>query len=79
MAMQRMLENPNDQRQMTVPEPLPQWFDPSFSPDPRWQPREFVLMGSLGRKWPPIPEGQDYSAMVAKHGIPVERDSRAPR
>jgi len=75
MAMQRMLENPDDQRQMTVPEPLPQWFDPSFAPDPRWQPREFVLMGRPGRKWPAIPEGQDYFAMVRGHGAPVEAGS----
>lgn len=24
--------------EMTVPEPVPQWFDSSFVPDPRWRP-----------------------------------------
>lgn len=23
---------------MTVPEQMPQWFDPSFTPNPRWRP-----------------------------------------
>jgi hypothetical protein len=25
-------------REMTVPEPVPQWFDPSFTPNPSWRP-----------------------------------------
>jgi len=27
-----------DIREMTVPETVPQWFDPSFVPDPKWKP-----------------------------------------
>lgn len=75
VVMERMLQNPNDdRREMTVPEIPPQWFDPSFIPDPGWQEREYVQMGRPGRKWPPIPEGQDYFSMVRKHGIPVNRE-----
>lgn len=71
MAMHRMLQNPDDQRQMSVPEPLPQWFDPSFTPDPRWQPRDYIQMGSRPVARPLIPECQDYTAMVKKHGRPI--------
>lgn len=72
LVMQRMLENPDDKRSMTVPEPLPQWFDPSFEPDPRWSAREYVQMGSRPAERPPIPEGQDHPAMIKKHGVPRE-------
>lgn len=70
MAMQRMLQNPDDQRHMSVPEPLPQWFDTSFVPNPHWQPREYVQMGTRARAREPIPEGQDYTTMVKQHGVP---------
>lgn len=75
MAMQRMLENPDDERQMTVPEEFPQWFDTGFEPDPRWRETEFFVTAPPGRKWPPIPPGQSFREMVAKHGVPVDHET----
>lgn len=59
--------------EMTVPEPVPMWFDPSFEPDPKYVSPEYVEPRFPGRYWPPIPEGQDYETMLRQYGAPVGR------
>jgi hypothetical protein len=43
-VFQRLLDyvGEGDGPEMTVPEPLPQWFDPSFVPTKNWQPRPVI-------------------------------------
>lgn len=73
-AIERLLSAEPLQAEMTVPEGEPQWFDPSFEPNARWIERPYVQLGSRPLLRPPIPIGEDYYAMVAKYGIPVERE-----
>lgn len=68
---------------MTVPEERPEWFDPSFTPDPRYRPRipdvyegpgnrdvfAEILTELRSRMAEPPPPGS-YHDLVAKHGKP---------
>lgn len=79
VVMERMLQNPNDdRREMTVPELVPQWFDPSFVPDQKWREREYIQLGARPVAREPIPSGRDYVSMVAKHGIPRAPNEPGP-
>jgi hypothetical protein len=71
VVMQAMLLNPTDKtREMTVPEQLPQWFDPSFQADPRWRqdPYEPKIAPRYRRSAPP---GEDFESMTRKYGRPL--------
>lgn len=52
--------------ELTVPEPVPMWFDPSFEPRADYVSPEYVQRGSPPRHHPPIPAGQDYDTLRAQ-------------
>jgi hypothetical protein len=72
-VMQLMLENPQDRREMTVPEKWPQWFDPSFKPDPKYVEPEYHPAVRPALLRPAIPIGADYASMVKVYGRPIGR------
>lgn len=61
--------------EMTVPEPVPMWFDPSFEPDPKWVARPYEQRARPGRLHPETPPGEDYYAMFEKYGAPIGRSA----